>query len=76
MKTYFTIPTTNLTYGSNKATIEKALKSLNAYYLVNWEVMEDSERLEHLELIANLTDILLNMEIKKEEEILANLCSY
>lgn len=73
MKNFYTIPSTNLTYGSNKETIKKALKSLNSYYLVNWEVMEDSERLEHLELIANLVDILLNMEIKKEVEISPNL---
>ena len=67
-RTYYTIPTSNLTHTSNQETIKAAIKKLSDYYLINWEVMDDSERLSHLEIIANLTNIYFDMVLVEVDD--------
>ena len=65
MRKAYIIPHHNMSDGNNKTTIERAITRLSNDYLVNWEVMESSERIEHLETIVNLTHIYLNMSLEE-----------
>lgn len=65
MKKTYTIPYYNIKGNGNKNTIKKAIELLNDQYMINWEVMNDDDRIKLLETIASLTRIYLDMEYKE-----------
>ena len=65
MKKAYKIPYHNMTEGNNQSTLKKTIKFLSDQYLVDWEVMETTDRIDLLETIMNLTHIYLNMRLEE-----------
>lgn len=63
MKYYYTIPHQSLTGDTHRQTIEKAIQLLSNQYMIDWEVMTESKRIELLEIIANLTHVYFDMSM-------------
>ena len=62
MQKKYTIPFCSMSGGNNKQTIKTAIEQLQGKYLVDFEVMNESDRIKLLECITNLTDIYLNIK--------------
>lgn len=62
MKSRYTIPIYNMSGGNNKQTIKTAIEQLEGKYLVDFEVMEEADRIKLLECISDLTHIYFTMK--------------
>lgn len=65
MKKAYIIPHHNMTDGNHKQTLKTSIKILSNHYLVDWEMMETTDRIELLETIVNLTHIYMNMSLEE-----------
>lgn len=61
MRNKYTIPFYNMSGGNNKQTIKTAIEQLEGKYLVDFEVMEEADRIKLLECINDLTNIYFTM---------------
>lgn len=65
MKKYYIIPYHNKSEGNNRNTIRKTIELLSNDYLINFNFMENEQRIELLENIVNLTNIYFNMSLEE-----------
>lgn len=64
MKKYYTVPYYNMSDGNNRNTIRKSIELLSNKYLIDFNFMNEDDRIALLENIVNLTNIYFNMDLE------------